>query len=88
MELNFSEYQKLIGVQLKGKIIEETIGERQKIFRKYVLHPDSIRFLRHSISNVPIRVILPHTFYTGNNLINKIHIVINEDFVISQISIG
>ena len=37
MNWDFSEYQKLIGTQLKGKVIEEKIGQEPKIktFRKF-----------------------------------------------------
>ncbi len=90
MNWDFSEYQKLIGTQLKGKVIEEKIGQEPKIktFRKYILSNGSIVLLRMRLGSIPIRIVLPHTYFTGETYMNRLNVIVNEDFVITNLQIG
>lgn len=90
MNWSFSECQKLIGTQLKGKVIEERIGNEPKvqIFKRYVLSNDSIIFLRMRLSGIPVKVVLPHIYFTGETHMNRLSVIINEEFMITNMKIG
>lgn len=90
MNWDFSEYQKLIGIQLKGRVIEEKIGQEPKVktFKKYVLSSDSIILLKKNLGSIPIRIVLPHTYFTGETHMNRLNVIVNENFVITNLQIG
>lgn len=91
MSLDWKHCINLIGSQLNGKVIDEplTWGENTKIYRKYILSPKSIIQLKNIESDeYYIRIVLPHCFYIKDDNADRINIIIDENFIVSNIYIG